>query len=129
MTVEVRSFSPVIATGSTPGAPVTVPLTFPARVVLRVDVRIPPGPRGELGVQLAVSGQQVVPYQSGQWLVMDDETVSFDLRNFPNSGAWQLIAYNTGAFSHTVYLRFHLDTVQQSTAPLQPVTITAPIGV
>lgn len=84
-----------------------------------------------MGFQLASGGQQIVPYQAGQWLVMDDEDADFALSNVPTTGAWQLIGYNTGAFAHVVFVRFHLDPVQQAAIaiPAAPLTITPPVGV
>mgnify|MGYP007071589036 CR=1 FL=1 len=108
MASEVRHFKVSTPAGTTSAAPLVSDLTMPARVVERVRFRVPPGPQGSLGFQLGSSRQQVLPWNAGEWFVLDDEELTLDLDNQISSGAWQLISYNTGTYPHAVYVTFYL---------------------
>jgi hypothetical protein len=101
--------------GTTVAAPLTTVLTMPPRIVREVRVRIPPGPRGQVGWYLASGGVQVVPWLKGTYIVADDETIDWPLEGQIESGAWQLVAYNTGSYDHTLYLTFLLDVLRGRT--------------
>lgn len=109
MAVEVQSFQVTLVPGSSAAAPQVVDIGFPPREVERIEIIVPPGPRGVMGFQLAMSGKQVLPITAGAFVVTDDEKISWDLAGQNNSGAWQVIGYNTGAFSHTIEVRFLTD--------------------
>lgn len=117
MSVEVRKYTVTIPAGTAIASPVTTSVAFPVRVVRSVDWRIPPGALGVMGWKLAMGGVQLVPYQSDTWVIDDGTGGSFTLDGYPDSGAWQVIGYNTGAFQHSVFLTFHLDLVE----PRRPV--------
>lgn len=110
MAVEVRHFSVVVATGSTPAAPVTTNMIFPVRIVDWIEVDVPPGPRGEVGFYIASSRAQVLPFTPTPplFLVVDDTVKRWELQNHPTSGDWQLVAYNTGSYPHTLLVTFGL---------------------
>ena len=120
MAREVRQFQVTVATGTTATNPQKTDLSMPARIVRRVTVRVPPGPRGNVGFQLGSGGQPFIPYNPGQWVVADDATIPLDLAGAIDSGAWQLIAYNTGTYTHDLFVTFELDLVQEVGAT-QPV--------
>lgn len=122
MATQYRSFEITIPTGSTRAAPVIFPMIFPSFVVLSIDVYVPPGPLGQMGFQIASSRQQVIPWNAGQWIVANADYLTFPVTDAPNSGDWQLIAYNTGAFPHTIWVRFALDPIPLPVTPV--VTIT-----
>lgn len=128
MAVEVRQFQVTTPAGQAIASPLITSLAMPARTVRHIRVRIPPGPRGNLGFSIGMTGVPVIPINVGTWIVADDEVMEWDVDNAPSSGAWQLISYNLGKLPHTVYLQFNLDLPPgQSTAatPLSPVTVTA----
>lgn len=116
MADEVRTFAVTVAAGTPSTAPQVTDLAMPARTVREVRVRVPPGPAGTVGFALASSGVQVVPWNTGGWLVANDETMAFPLAGQIDSGAWQLMAYNLGVFAHTLYVTFLLDLVQRQSA-------------
>jgi hypothetical protein len=120
MAYEVREFVVVVANTATKAAPQVTDLLMPARVVREIRVRIPPGPRGEVGWLLGSGGQQIVPTNAGGWIVGNDETIAWVLQGQLESGAWQLIAYNTGTFSHTLYVQFLVDPPQLAAVALSP---------
>lgn len=109
MAREVYDFAVTIPSGTAVSAPQVTTLSMPPRVVRSVTVRIPPGPRGEVGFAIGAAGTAVLPRGDAQWIVDDDQEVSFDLTTPVDSGAWQLRAYNTGSFAHTLYVRFAVD--------------------
>lgn len=112
MAREIRQFSVSVPAGTAIAAPQLTALVMPARIVRRVRVRIPKGPNGQLGFALASSGVPIIPWNTGTWFVADDEIFTWDLDGQIDSGAWQLRAYNVGAYAHTVYLTFELDPPQ-----------------
>ncbi len=127
MAREVRNYAVTVPAGTAQATPQVTALAMPARIVRRVRVRIPPGPFGVVGFALSMSGQRIVPWGDQQWFVGNDEALSWDLEGMPTSGAWQLQAYNTGNYAHTLYLTFELDPPQAAAggATLQPLDLSA----
>ena len=113
MAREVRRFPVTIPAGTAKASPQTTNLSFPFRVVRELEVRIPPGPRGEVGFAIGGSGQPVIPVEAGAYLVTDDEIIRWPLDGFWDSGSWQMRAYNTGRFDHTLEVRFLVDLPQE----------------
>lgn len=111
MADEVRRFTATIPAGTPIAAPVTVDVSFPPRRVRTIDWRVPPGPTGVMGWRLSMGGVQVLPTRSDAWVIEDDHAETFVVDGYPDSGAWQVIGYNTGVNPHSVYLTFHLDQV------------------
>lgn len=119
MAQEIRAFSITIPVGTTQGANWSVKMDMPPRTVRQIDIRVPPGPRGEMGFQIGASGVQIIPHNEGQYLVVDDETISWPLDNQIDSGGWELFGYNQGQYDHTVYIRFLVDPVTEQATPGQ----------
>ena len=120
MAVEVRVFQATIPAGTAQAAPVTIDTGFDSRIVESIRLRIPPGPAGFMGFQLWVKGGQVIPIERGQWIVDDDAQINLDVSSMPETGAWQVVGYNTGAFDHSVYVTFGLNLVTANTPVLPP---------
>lgn len=123
MATELYPFQITIPLGTPKATPQISNLAMPAKLVKKVTIRIPPGPRGEVGISIGQAGTGIFPAQSpavsnansSQWLVDDDRTFEFEPDDTLTSGAWQLIGYNTGKYDHTIQLIFELDD-----APLPP---------
>lgn len=109
MPAEVRHFAVTVPRQTALATPQTTALTMPARTVRKIRVRIPPGPNGLVGFQIAMAGVTVIPVNTGEFIIATDEVIEWDVSNLPNSGAWQLRAYNTGQLAHTLYIMFSLD--------------------
>lgn len=123
MASEIRQFQVTIPHGTQVAANWTQPLTFPPRIVERITVLVPPGPRGMMGFAIGAAGVPVLPVNQGAWIVTDDDKIDWPLEDQIDSGAWQLFGYNTGAYDHTIYLTFQLrPVVTGSPAPLQPLS-------
>jgi hypothetical protein len=109
MAREVHSFDVTIPAGTAKAAPQLTSLTMPPRVVTEVEIIVPPGPRGKVGFALAAGGVAIIPYEPGTFFVTDNEIIRWPLEEQITSGAWQLLAYNTGTFDHTLEVRFLVD--------------------
>jgi len=109
--VEIRSFTVTIPAGTSKSSPVIVPIAFPARVVTEVHWRVPPGPSGLMGWKLTMSkGNPVLP-TNGTFIVTDNRADVWPVLNQPDSGAWEVTAYNTDIYAHSVELDFFLSLV------------------
>lgn len=122
---EIRTFSVTVPAGTTIANPQVTNLTMPARQVLSVHVRVPPGPRGEVGWSLGSRGVHVLPYDDGHWIITDDDKLEWPVYGQFDSGDWSVSIYNTGLYSHTLYFTFMLDVVTQGAAPLKVATNAA----
>lgn len=129
MAAEVRQYTATFPAGTAIAHPVVVPVVFPPRIVRSVDWRIPPGAQGVMGWQLAMGGVQVLPTSSDTWVVDDGTSGTFTLTNYPDSGSWQVVGYNVGAFQHSVFLTFHLDLPSPARAVPAPLSAFALSGV
>lgn len=122
MVSEVRTQEVLVAAGTPITDPQVTDIAFPSRVVRSVTVRFPPGPSGLVGVALTMNGDAVIPIIAGTWIIGDNEPVHWDLSGYPDTGAWQLTAYNTGTYDHTIYVRWGLDPLPGAgDSGLQPI--------
>jgi hypothetical protein len=103
---EVWSFPVLIPKGTLKATPQITDIGMPPRIISELEVRVPPGPRGEVGFALGAAKGFILPLTPGQFIVTDDEIIHWPLEEQISSGAWQLIAYNTGLFDHTLTVRF-----------------------
>lgn len=125
MARQVFTFDVTVPTGTAKASPQVSNLLNAVRTVRKVVVRVPPGPRGEVGFFIGVNGAPVIPSQVGNFIVDDDQELSWDTEAYPDSGQWELHVYNTGKFSHTLYVRMETDPIgsQAGTTPSpQPLT-------
>jgi hypothetical protein len=109
MAREVHSFEVTVPPGTPQATPQLTNLAMPPRVVTSLHILVPPGPRGVVGFAIAAAGVPIIPYQPGTWFVTDNEQIEWPLDGQITSGAWQLRAYNTGTFAHTLEVRFLCD--------------------
>lgn len=113
MSWELRKFKVTCSAGvGSTAAPQVSNITIPVRIVRQIDVRVPPGPRGEMGFALGAAGQIIYPLGAGSFMVTDDELVQVPLTEAIESGAWQVFMYNTGTYDHSIEVRLYCDVVQ-----------------
>lgn len=122
---QVRSFELTIPHGTAKTAPVTRDMSFPPMTVQDITITVPAGPNGHLGIQVAASNQQVIPWNQGEFLVPNDVVMSWQPADYADAGSWQLIGYNTGTFDHTVWVRFTLLPVVAAPVATTPAVIPA----
>lgn len=107
---QVQQFACTVA----PATPVATPAVFPMPLlplaIEWLEWFVPLGPRGEVGFWIGSHGQPIIPYTVGapNWIVTDDQHVHWDLADQPDSGDWELRAYNLGVKPHTIYVRWGL---------------------
>lgn len=123
MAREIHVFHVTIPLSTPKSAPQVTSMTMPARRVDEVEIRVPPGPRGEVGFSLGSSGVAVIPIEAGTFIVTNDEVIRWPLEEFWDSGGWELHAYNTGSNPHTIEIRFLVSIIQ----PLAPGGQAAPL--
>lgn len=124
MAVEYRQFEVSVPAGTAKASPQVVNLVMPSRIVRSIRWRVPPGPMGLLGWRLTSGGEAVIPANAGEYLVADNESDTLAPEGTIQTGAWQLMGYNTGLYAHTVYLTFGLDPVGVAVAD----TLAAPLA-
>lgn len=129
MTDDVRHFQPSIPAGTPSTALAVVSIAVPVANVDRIDWKVPPGHGGLVGWFLAMGNVQVRPLPIGTFVVCDNKDGSWPGGGLPDSGAWQLIGYNTGKFAHAVWLTFHLTFTRPRPRPvvLLPAQLLAPV--
>lgn len=121
MAEEIQHFTATIPAHTALAAPVTIQCPTLVRVVTQIDWRVPKGPMGVMGWQIAMGGVRVFPLGSALYVLANGEHGSWPVTNAPDSGAWEVIGYNTGANQHSVYLTFHCNTVPRRAAQLVPI--------
>ena len=123
---EVRHYTTLVPAGTPVAAPQVTNLVMPPRRVHAVQWRVPPGAAGLMGWRLTMGGVQVLPTPgTDQWVIAAGESGQWAIEEFPDSGAWQVTAYNTGAFAHSVYHAFHVDHAGRRADPLGDLFIPA----
>lgn len=126
MAREVRHFTATIPAGTPLATPATVAIAMPPRIVRSVYWRVPNGPMGQFGWQLAMGGVKVLPTGGDAFVIANDEHDTWYPDDHPDSGAWQVIGYNTGANPHSVYLAFSVDFPSPPVQLRQLVDFTSP---
>lgn len=111
----IHQFQATIPANTPKNALHSVSIPLPSEVIQLIDLDVPPGPSGLMGFYLAVSGQQMIPFEVGEFLVWDDREKSWPVENFPTSATWQIVGYNLGNFDHTVTVRFHSQSAVPTT--------------
>lgn len=126
MASEIRTFTPSIPAATLATAPVTVDLSFPSRVVEFIEITMPPGLNGLVGFRLASNGAQIIPAVNGTWFIGSGQIKRWDLTNQITTGAWQLLAYNTGRYAHMLLIDFGLNYLQAAVpASITPIPIAS----
>ena len=99
-------------------------ISFPAETVVQIDLEVPPGPSGLMGFYLAMSGQQIIPFEAGEFLVWDDVFKEWPVENFPTANTWQIFAYNEDTLNtHDIVVRFHDNPLTTTSAPAPTIAI------
>lgn len=115
----------IVAANTAIAAPSTTTLSWADGIVERIEVRIPPGPSGLVGFRILHSGQQVIPFRSTDWIITDDETLTWDVEAFPTGNKWAIRGYNLDLYPHTLYFRF---LIKELPPPVTVRGLAIPIG-
>lgn len=127
----IHQYTATIAAGTQINALQVVNIPLPEEVIVSIDIEVPPGPAGLMGFYLANSGQQMIPFESNEFIVWDDRFDTWYLDNFLTTGSWSVHGYNLDAYNaHSITLRFHDNPLTQGNSSSSPqVTInTTPLA-
>ncbi len=101
-------FTATVAAGTPIAAPTTFTPGLEPGVLEAIELQIPPGHSGLTGIRFTQSRQQIVPYSNTiAWIIGDNLDLSFPVDMEVDTGL-QVVAYNTGNFSHSFFLRFRI---------------------
>ena len=112
MAVEVYHFAVTVPAGTPQTAPVITATALPVRKISRISWRFPPGCAGLVGFRVTMGGVAVMPLPRGTFVIGDALAGSWDLTDQPDSGAWEVTAYNTGTFAHVLHVDYHAELTQ-----------------
>lgn len=109
------------------------PVAFTDIILDGVEIYVPPGPGGQVGIQLQMSGGVLLPFgaapagsasyvfAAADWIIPDDDRLWYDL-GIEADKLVSIVSYNTGTFPHTIQWRFK--THQIPAAPASSATLT-----
>ena len=120
MATQVRQLTATIPANTPMTALVTIPISLDYVDIESIDLEVPPGPSGLMGFYIARSGQQWIPFESGEFLVWDDRFDSWYLSEQPTGSGWQIVGYNTDVYDHSVVVRFHTNPIAAPSSPPAP---------
>lgn len=99
-------FTALVVAGTTVAAPTTFNPALPIGTLERIELQIPPGHVGATGIRFTYSGQQIVPWSNTvAWVIGDNLDLTFPV-DFEIGNGLRVVAYNTGNFDHSFFLRF-----------------------
>jgi hypothetical protein len=110
---RIEAFTVTVPAGTPTSAPTSTPTVFDPGDVERIEVFIPSGHGGLTGFALFQAHNQIIPYRGGQFIVDDDDTISWPVEGFLNTGDWQLTAYNLDVNPHSFYIRFLVNEIRR----------------
>ena len=88
-----------------------------------IEIVVPDGPSGQVGVAVYWSGTQIVPWGTDSWIITNNEKLHIPVDSYITISGLSVYTYNEGIFDHTVYLRA---LVKYTTTPV--VTEQSAIG-
>ena len=125
MADRIEPFTVLIPAGTAIAAPQVSALDFDDGIVTQINITVPPGPSGFVGFQFTHKGGKVIPSTGNTFIIADDRQIAWPVSNMPTASGWQLRAYNTDIYPHTLYIEFMIDEIP--VAPPASVTLV-PIG-
>ena len=120
--IETPAFT--VPAGTPINNPISVQLYANRADLEEIEVMVPAGPSGLVGFRFDHSNRQVIPAVDGTWIITDDETLRWPLRDYNPFPNWKFRAYNLDVYPHTVYVRLLLNDqmpAAQSTVDLVPI--------
>jgi flagellar hook protein FlgE len=106
---RIEWFAVTIPANTPANAPVTFPCVFQQGSVIEIDVKVPPGPSGNVGFFIGAGGSQYIPYTNGAFIMPDDDYFTWPIDNAINSGSFSVTGYNADAFDHTIQVGFQIN--------------------
>lgn len=109
MADRIEWFNVTVPAGTLKTAPVVIPCVFPQGDVTEIDVKVPPGPQGNVGFFIGAGGSQYVPRTRYAFIMPDADYFTWPMQNAINSGSWSVTAYNTDVFDHAFQVFFQVN--------------------
>jgi hypothetical protein len=120
------TFAVTIPAGTLPSAPLVTPTQFETNELRRVEWVFPGGCNGVVGIQIGARSVPVLPSSPAQFHVRSGAAEGLDVSEFPNTGDWSVIGYNTGSFPHTIQVTFHVARIEPQTKDAFLINDTTP---
>lgn len=111
MSDRLEWFTVTIPAGTPISSPQVTPLVFNYGDVVEIDIKVPPGPGGNVGFFIGAGGSQYVPRTVGSYIIPDDDYFTWAMDNAVNSGSWSITAYNTDIYDHTIQVGFQVNEI------------------
>lgn len=89
-------------------------MVFPFGEVVEIDVKVPPGPAGNLAFFISAGGSQYIPRTRGVFIFPDNDYIQWAVANAITSGSWGLTAYNTDVWPHSIQIAFQVNEIAGS---------------
>lgn len=86
-------------------SPTVTDLVFTDGIVTELQLLIPDGPSGLVGIAMQYGGERVIP-STDEFIVSNNERITWPLDGFPTGRQWQAVSYNTDVYDHTIEVRF-----------------------
>jgi len=109
MSDRLEWFSITVPAGSTRTNPHKTSLAFQQGEVIEIDVKVPPGPAGNVGFFISAGGERYVPRTPGSFIVPDDDYFTWPMVNAINTGSWSFTAFNTDIYDHLIQVGFQVN--------------------
>jgi hypothetical protein len=97
--------------------PLVTATPFSDGVVAHITITVPPGPSGFVGFRFTHNGGPVIPYTGAGWIIADDRIIEWDVANMPTADGWEVTAYNTDIYLHTIYVEYLINEIAIPAAP------------
>lgn len=126
--------APTIPVSTPPTGPLITPVRFTDVILDGVEIYVPPGPGGQVGIQLQLSGGVLLPFSANpagaasyvfaasDWIIPDDDRLWYDL-GIEVDRTVSIVSYNTGTFTHTIQWRFKTHQIPAVVASPAPLTL------
>ena len=123
----VKRFACIIPAGTLQSANFAVQCGFPASQVQQINIRVPPGPRGNVGFRIGSGGNPIFPDNAGGYVITDNDYITWPVTGQPDAGSWELEGYNNGQYDHVIYVEFLLSPIGSNSLPA-PSSVPAIVG-
>lgn len=128
MAYQVAPFAIPIPAGTAKATPVRVATNVGNLVVVGIEMTVPRGFNGAVGWRFTSGGNPVIPSDPTAWIVASDQALNWPISEQLSSGAWEVTAYNTGAYAHTLLVRYLLD-LPANVYGATPVAVLTPAAI
>lgn len=122
--IEIQSIT--VPAGTAIANPLVTNLNWRVGHVVELELFIPPGPSGLLGIQIAHSNTVIIPHDPSQYLITDDEHIRWPLEEYPTAPAWSVRAYNTDVWDHTFQVRMLFNEIGAQDVSPNPSPVIVP---